>query len=87
MEIRIAFKGGPLDGDQAMVEFQSLDPYLAFINEQDRTVHVYARENETLYFYDPLKSRRSTESFEESKDRLEQTIQPIIRFLPLPDFG
>lgn len=81
IEIRVTFKGGPLDDDVAYVN--RLDSTLRFIDSERKTIHVYARENEILYFYDPIKSMYATVDYERIKSEMNAAEPPSIRFLPV----
>jgi hypothetical protein len=67
MEIRIRFRGGPLDGEAGYTTF--LKPLRVFFVDESRTALAYVRD-ETTYIFDPLKSKIFTEDFDGAKASL-----------------
>jgi hypothetical protein len=67
VELRIRFKGGPLDGEIGRTD--RLDPLKVFFEDRQRRVLVYVKD-ETDYLYDPVKSKGLTEKYDEAKERI-----------------
>lgn len=68
MRVKIQFKGGPLHDQFAMTA--SLPEAQVFFPPADRLVLLYVRENETIYVYDHLKSKKLTDIYDAAKAKL-----------------